>query len=304
MNLKCKQISLETTNKCSSDCIICPRSKYTSRRQEMDMGLFKKIIKESIDYNLDVIEICGYGEPFTDSLLFDRCEFIKKVLPKVKIYLTTTGFSMDVKKVIKYIDMIKISFYGINKKTYEKIHRGKLVFEKNLENILALINNRDKTPYIMMSYIYLPETSKNLSVWVNFWKNLSDELLVWTPHNWAGLKHYRNIEHGNQVSCGRPFYGPPHIHVDGTVSICSWDINKKLVIGNLNNSSIDEIYHSEEFKYIQHRHSIKKFKGLLCEKCCQTNKKYNGLIYSSKSRKSGALTSNKLDLRATDAKQF
>ena len=56
MELRNKQIIMETTNVCDAHCVICPREKFTQKLQAMDMDLFKKIIDDAAQYNLQSID--------------------------------------------------------------------------------------------------------------------------------------------------------------------------------------------------------------------------------------------------------
>ena len=74
MELRSKQITIETTNICTANCIVCPREKFTQKLQIMDFNLFKKIIDDAAQYSIECVDINGFGDPFTDKLLFKRLE--------------------------------------------------------------------------------------------------------------------------------------------------------------------------------------------------------------------------------------
>lgn len=293
-----KQITLETTNICNAKCIPCPRESYTFKKEIMDWNLFTKIINDASNYDIELIEATGFGDPLLDKLFFERCKYIKEKLPNTKIYITSTCNSMTdniIDKVIEYVDMLKISLYGTTKETYEKVHG--INYEKSIENINNLLKKRKSKPYIIGSYLMLEENKEEKDEWIKLWEDKFNELIIWMPHNWAGLKNYREIDSKAITSCGRPLSGPPYIHVDGTVSICCWDINKKLVIGNLKTQDFQQIYKSAKYGNILLRHTFEDFENILCGKCCQINNNPEVLVYSNKSRKVGEMTSNKEKLK-------
>ncbi len=303
--LKSDQIIVETSTICPAHCVICPREKYIHKKQIMDFDLFKKIIDDAAQYHVKSLSTCGFGEPFTDNLLFKRFKYAKEKIPGIETYVASNCFLMEPSmfdNIIKYVDILKISFYGATKETYEKIHRGSLVFEKSLNNVLSLlekINGLKKKPHTIGAFTTNGINQHEIRDWINFWEPKLDEVTVWKAHNWAGLKDYRKIDHKKQVSCGRPFNGPPFIHVDGTVSICCFDINGKLLIGDMKTQTLYDIFHSDAFKKLTEAHQKGQFKNYICYVCDQTNPDPSVLLYANnKVRKVGQLTSNLLELNA------
>ena len=304
MELKNKHISIETTNLCPAHCTICPREQLTQKLGIMDFDLFKKIIDDAAQYNIASLDTCGFGEPFTDNLLFERFQYIREKLPKAKIYVSSNCFLMtpDIyDKVIKYVDILKISIYGITKDVYEKSHRGSLKFEKVYSNILGFLEktkNLKKKPHTIGLLTVTDINKHEMNDWIKFWKPKLDEVYVWQPHNYGGAKNYRTIDHTKQESCGRPFYGPLYIHIDGLVSMCCFDFNAKLIIGDIKTQTIDEIFHSEAYRKLRKAHKTKNFKDYLCYNCCQTNYDPSVLLYATnKKRKAGRTNANLQDLK-------
>lgn len=304
MKLKSGQITIETTNLCPSHCIMCPRELYTQKLGIMDMDLFKKIIDDAAQSGAKTVDTCGYGDPFTDPLLFKRCQYVRERIPDAKIYASSNCFLLTPDKyddVIKYIDILKISFYGITKETFEKVHRGSIKFEKCLSNILGLLDKMkglDKKPYTIGLLTLVEENKHEIKDWINFWQPKLDEVYVWTSHNYGGAKNYRKVDKSKQKTCGRPAGGPPYVHVDGKVGMCCFDFNGELIIGDIKNQTLDEIFHSEPYLKIKKAHETGNFKGYLCEKCDQTNYDPSVLVYSTnKERAVGKMNSSLLDLR-------
>ena len=296
MRLRSGKVTIENTNICPGSCTICPRDKYTAKLGSMSFNLFAKIINNFAQQtNIDTIDMGGFGDPFADKLLFERCELIRQKLPHVKIFTSSTCFLMTPDKyddVCRYIDSLKISISGLTKTIYEQCHRGTLTMERTYANILGLLESTKK-PYTIGGLTLTNENKHEMQEWIDFWQPKLDEVYVWLPHNFGGLMNFRVIDKAKQISCGRPFNGPLYIHLDGIVSMCCLDINKQLVIGNINTQTIPEIFHSKEYRQIRKAHKLKNFSGLLCENCCQTNYNPDVLVYASnKERGVGKLNSN------------
>ena len=225
MEIKSKEIAIEFTNRCSARCEICPREKFTQKIRDMDFDLYKKIIDDVSQYDIRMLNTCGYGETFLDKLLFQRFEYARQKLPNAKIYVSSTCFHMDesiYEDVAKYVDILKISFYGMSRETYEASHGGNLKYQVSLRNVLGFlkyIEHRDKKTYTI-ALLTITDTNKNdVDRFIEFWSPLVDEVMVWKPHNFAGGRAYRKIDHSRQESCGRPCNSPLFVTADGRVSM-------------------------------------------------------------------------------------
>lgn len=298
-----KQITIETTNLCPAHCTICPREQFTQKPEIMDLELFKKIIDDAARHNITSISLTGFGEPFTDPNLFERCDYIKGKLPQAKIYVSSNCFLMTPEKydnVAKYIDTLKMSIYGLSKEAYEKCHRGVLKKEISYSNILGFlekIKGLEKKPYTIGLFVVTDENKEDMKEWIKYWEPKLNEVFVWLPHNFGDGREYRKIDTSKLVSCGRPFKEPLYVHADGKVSACCFDFNKKLLIGDMKTQTIEEILISETFEKLKKAHETKNFKGYLCENCDQINFNPDVLLYATnKERKVGKLTSNLEDL--------
>lgn len=296
-------ITIETTNLCSAHCGICPREKFEQKPGIMDFELFKKIIDDASRYNITTIDSCGFGDPFTDRLFFERCRYIKSKMPEAAIYASSNCFLMapgTYDDVIKYIDTLKMSIYGLTKETYEKSHGGNLKFETTYSNITGLLEKMKplgKKPYTIGLLTVTDINRHEMPDWIKFWEPKLDEVYVWLPHNYGGDKSYRKIDHKKQVSCGRPFNGPMYIQVDGTVGVCCFDVNKKIIVGDMKTQTIEEIINSKAYESVRKAHQDGKFKSYLCYNCDQTNPDPSVLLYATnKERRVGKLAPNLKDI--------
>lgn len=61
----------------------------------------------------------------------------------------------------------------------------------------------------------------------------------------------------------------------------SFDLYKKIVVGDLKNQSIKVVINSSVMKYIQDKQKRNDFQNLICSDCDQTNLDKNNLVYKS-----------------------
>lgn len=279
-----KEITIEVTNRCGAKCIMCPRELLTQKLDVMKNDLFFKLVEEANEIGIEVIDLCGYGDVFLDRDLFTKIKYAKKINPKFKVYISTTGNVMREKyfeEILENVDILKFSIYGNTKKTYEKVMGG-IKFQKSIRNILKFLNfDKDSKVYTMGNFILMPEVKHEMQRWINFWEPKLSEVYVWKPHNYTYGRNYRDISGRKQKTCGRPLEGPLNVAVDGKAHVCCFDFNKEIIVGDLNNQTIMQTLNNQEMKNIQKKHRDNDFKGTLCENCDQTVKDDSVLVYKS-----------------------
>jgi radical SAM protein with 4Fe4S-binding SPASM domain len=299
MDLTNKQIIVETTNICDAKCITCPREQFKEKPCTMDMNLFKKIVDDATQYGIESVDTCGFGEPLLDKHLFERFKYIRKKLPKAQIFCSTTGYHLEGDKwnnVLEYVDILKLSIYGVTKETYEAFHRGRLKYTDTMANIFGFLtyaNETGKRPHTIGLFLETELNAHEKDAWLKRWEPNLDEVMVWKPHNWVSGRHYRELDYTRQKSCGRPIKAPMYIHADGTVSPCCFDIHKGIPLGDMNTQTIEEVYRGEPYRRLREAHREGNFQDYICKGCDQTNHNPGVLLYhSNPNRMVGQLISN------------
>ncbi|MDO4161803.1 MAG: SPASM domain-containing protein [Pseudomonadota bacterium] len=218
-------VSVETINRCNSTCSFCPASKYQDKRPfcRMSEELFKKIIKELQEMNYHGwLNLYVNNEPFMDTRIEDWYKYAKENLPEAKMLLYTNGTLLTPKrfeKIIPYIDKMIINNYSES-----------LTLHKNIEDLSVLINN---TPQYRQ---------KDISIQIRYIK----EILT----NRAGEAPNKKYKDKNNEICIMPFTDFT-VYPDGTVGLCCCDAREKTNLGNLNKSTIKEIWESKRYQSIR-----------------------------------------------------
>lgn len=312
--LSTNHITIETINVCNANCVFCPRDKYNMKPETMKMELWEKIIDDLATHDYPdglKIDTQGFGEPFLDTKLFERLQYAREEIPDTRFFTSSncTKMSPDLfADIFEYIDTLRTSFYALTKETYNKTQNASgVMFERALYNILELLRYKKEysydKPWVIMQMERVEGCNDHeVDKWRQFWEPRADEIIIWKLHNFGGLRDYRPIDHDKQVSCGRPEYGPPYVHVDGIVSMCCWDINERLVIGDLKTQTLEEIFHDEPYKMILEKHKKKDFRGIYCYHCEQTLPTDDCLVYTNKDRKICTMTSDHLNFNTGEHK--
>ena len=303
--LPTREITIENTTYCGAKCLICPRERYQLPLKHMDLDFFKEIFEQAVELGITSLDTCGFGDPFMDPLFENKMAYVKSKYPNIKIYTSTTCHLLNeknVKMVCKYIDTLRISNYGFTKEVYEKVHRGSLEFErvsKNIDSLLSIPDNQ--RPYIIMTLTVISENEHQIEEWRNYWEPRVDEIMIWLPHNYGGGRDYVNLENVKKQNikpktCGRPFKGNYFVRANGEVSVCCFDYNHKLIIGDLKRNTLREILLGQAIQKIQRVHKEKAFEHCeyICKCCDQIYPREHALLYSNNlDRKAGVITSHR-----------
>ena len=301
MKLINKEIRIETVNSCNARCIMCPRENLTRPAAMMSNWDFITLISEARELGANFVSVFGYGEPLIDSTLDSKLQYCTNL--GIGTFITTNGSLLSPQAAISLLNAglskIRFSVHGIGE-TYNKVHRG-LDFGKTMDNIGNFLElNNTKYDHACYTYVtVMPQHGETIEEIRDFWETEVDELEIWKPHNWVYGQDYREITEKRKRTCGRPHSGPVQILADGKMIVCCYDFDGKMVVGDTNKQSIEEILKGDEFERIRKKHETGDLEGLPCEICDQLNEyKESPLLYSSvdKDRKIGLTSSTKFNL--------
>jgi wyosine [tRNA(Phe)-imidazoG37] synthetase (radical SAM superfamily) len=288
---KNNEMRIETTTKCNYNCVICPRDRFTRIKETMSLELFetlfKKIVLETRQYN--TLTFSGFGEPLLDPTLDDKIRFAKNY--NFDVLILSNGSLLTAKRFQELenlgVKSIRVSMYGITPETYARVHglANSAQFE-NIKTELTRIAEIKKTTGLILTYNVVEGVNdRDTEKWIEYWKDRADLIEVWRPHNWVNGREYRPVQEKKVKTCGRPWNTPLQVQVDGTVNMCCFDYNGSLLLGDLNNQTLTEIFDSDRFKKILHHHKTGEFTGshLICKNCDQRNAtKTHVMEYNSK----------------------
>lgn len=285
------ELRFEICTKCNYNCIICPRASF--RRQldvmttEQFKFLFDKITSETSQFN--TITFSGFGEPLLDNALEEKIRYVRG--KNFDVLILTNASLLTVERFKKLDELgvksIRVSFYGATTEGYANVHRpaNKDAFNRVRDNLVEISKMKKNTALIFTYNIIKGVNDGEVDEWIKFWEPKADLVEVWRPHNWVDGKECREVQAEKLNTCGRPWRGPLQIQIDGTVNMCCFDYNGKLLLGDLNKQNLSEIFSSEAFNKILHCHETGNFKGssLICENCDQRNTiKTDVMVYNSK----------------------
>ena len=276
---------IELTNICNANCIYCGYRFMRREKGVMEWELFKKLIDEFDVKGGGDINLTGIvGDPLIDSSIVEKINYAREKRNIRNIKFSTNGIliqKIGVKELLKSgVSSILINIGGMDKETYRDLF-GVDAFNEVYENIQKiLITNRligsvvDLTIVIKVislddvlknsNYLSLKKLARKCNAKVVF-DNIYD--------SWCGrisetdmvgnMKLKLNKEKKEPCSL---LFNKLSILWNGTVVPCCRDIDGEVIIGNVMEQSIDDIWRGDTLKNLREGFTQGTI-PLICEKC-------------------------------------
>ncbi len=279
-------VQVQTQSGCNANCAFCPNYKTVNKLSQgvMDMELFKKIVDECAEHRIKRISPYLMNEPLMDREIGEKIKYITKVkkeptYSKINSNATFLDEEMAQKLLDSGLDRISISFHGITKETYERSMKG-LNFGKNLGNVERFVELKKKggykKPRIRITMVHTNINDGELDKIRAFWKSRELKINVHALENRtsnAVEKNSLNLKSWNKLKRCMRLMEQSYILYNGDVLLCCVDWERSTVLGNLNNSSLEDIWNNESYMKIRRDYYNNRISGILCEKCFIQNEK-------------------------------
>ena len=274
-----RNFAIETVNTCNARCAMCTIQDWDRPTVRMSDALFQKIADElaanrAVIKNVSLYKDC---EPLIDKKLPQKIALLKKMrVPNVGISTNVSLLDEDRGAAILEagIDKVLLSIDSLKKDVYEKI-RVRLDFETVIQNALNFIRLRDRinpATSIRVRMIDMPENHGEWEEFRDFWQpklKTGDICDFRRYHNWGGqLSGYHGSDEiAHTIPC-IVHWSNFIIFADGRVPLCDVDFNNRYPTGNLNESSIRELWASA---IMQNRRNIHlagdRSENAMCKTC-------------------------------------
>jgi radical SAM protein with 4Fe4S-binding SPASM domain len=221
------EIEISESGTCNRKCSFCPRSApgFIDKKIFIDSKLHKKLCKELNQLNYKgTIRYSGFVEPLLDKKIYDLIKMVRDYLSNSNIELVTNGDPLNLERLQKLfrcgLNKILISAYD------------------NKENADALEDlckkaNLSKEQYIVRHRYYSED--KDFGI---------------TLSNRAGLMENAEFKIASlKEPLKKPCFIPSYtffLDYQGDVLMCPHDWGKKIILGNLNDKSLTDIWFSDK----------------------------------------------------------
>ena len=248
-------VQIESTNICNAKCVFCPRDEMHRRQGVMSFDLFKKIVDECAELGITHVRVHNYGEPFIDRRLVEKVRYAKgRGIQEVGMISNGSLITEEVARgmIEAGLDAINISVDAGGREVFESTRIG-LKYDKVIDNIERLVRLRAelgrRRPKLILSFVR-QNNSADEQAFIEHWKAIADKIHITDLHNWAGTL---NRESDVNYPCYRPWLTFTVLW-DGRVSLCCADFDGRTVLGDLNSSTIQEVWNAEPYRNVRRMH--------------------------------------------------
>ena len=266
--------SLESSSVCNFNCVFCAYQHTTKKmRQIMSLKDFKLSVNEIIKNGGKNIALTPLtGDIFSDRTgIKNKINFLEKHQDLTSYTFTTNASLLDEEKIdflkkTKKLNNLKISIYGHDQDSFEKITQTKL-YKKMFNNLLHIKKNIDDLNFRMefgiRSYMdfnlsksntdlinLIRSIQKMKNVFVNFHRHYTNWGGYVTEEDLKGLPIILKDDKKGYKSgpCARLFNYMILSNCDVILCACR-DAMREMVVGNLKENSLSEIISPKNPKY-------------------------------------------------------
>ncbi|MEX2662974.1 MAG: radical SAM/SPASM domain-containing protein [Vicinamibacterales bacterium] len=248
-------VQIESTNICNAKCVFCPRDEMHRRQGIMSLDLFRKIVDECVELGITHVRVHNYGEPFVDRKLVEKVRYAKeKGVAEVGMISNGSLITEEVARgmIEAGLDAINISVDASGKDVFESTRIG-LKYDKVIANIERLVRLREeygkRRPKLILSFVR-QNNSADEQAFIEHWRRIADKIHITDLHNWGGTLHQ---ESDVNYPCYRPWLTFTVLW-DGRVSLCCADFDGHTILGDMNSSSIKDIWNNDLYRSVRREH--------------------------------------------------
>lgn len=285
---------VDPSSACNLRCNFCPcgmahSDLWTDEKRNsigiMDFDIFKKIVDDCSGFpdKIKVLRLYKEGEPLANPHFADMVAYAKKSGHFIGIDTTTNGTLLNPQLNRKIIDAgltrIHISVEGLCEEDYEKICGTKIDFGSFRENIRDLYEHKGDCHIFIKTIVEncsAKEESEKKKRFYELFGDICDEIsFEHIAPCWPGFdKELYSSEvgiYGNKIQecvvCPRLFYILT-INSDGMATRCIVDWNRKMLIGDVREKSVVELWNIMDEYRIEHLKGNRR-KMVGCDECLE-----------------------------------
>lgn len=263
-------------------------------KDTMALDLYWRVVDEYIDLGGEVVSLTPIvGDPLIDRHLFDRLDYLASRSEIRRYYFYTNAILLKPAAISRLLEhdrrlRVYVSIGGFDRETYRAIMGvdAFTVVRSHLEELAAARRASSSDVRITLT-VRCPVSACRGPFWeaCSAWhrEGLLDIEAVTRFDSWAG-----KVAAGDLRAAGLVAELPPHkrgacellfakpvVLADGRVNACACrDVEAELVIGDLNQTSLAEVWSGEALADLVERHERGDYPDV-CKRCTWYNSIYN-----------------------------
>ncbi len=266
-------MELEVTNHCNLSCPACHCAQYThgkDGKKFMSLELLDRIL-EQVNGRLPAA-LVGAG---CECLLHPQIEEILKRMHKTGIMdlmIHTNGLLLNERLTRLLVDLplsrINISVDATTAETYKRVRGGNLeLLEKNIHRLLDYRKAvGSPLPYVRLTFVKQPANRHEVNNFLGKWQHKVDRIDIQELFELKGNDTQTDLRDEDILhTCASP-NRMLYVDYDGNVFPCCSFYYRFLNMGNIHQSTLDEIWKSDKMSTLRDTLTNKKY-FQACKKC-------------------------------------
>jgi len=272
-----KVIQIETSSYCNLVCLGCPQKDLTRKKGFMKPELFRKIVDELANYEVRVW-LHYMGEPLMHPEIFELVDYAAKKLPYCG--MSTNGILLNRSMIEKVLDSglfrFEISLDSLDANLLNQLRpggNGELTIDNAHEYFRIKYERGQKHPITSINYRRLKENMHETDQFTEYWKNILQEpdfVLSFPYEKWGGHEsdEHATYEVPSERKACLKLWNKVNILSDGSLVTCDAMFDGQVVMGDLNNTSIKEVWTSPAYYERRQKHIEGRYNELeICDVC-------------------------------------
>ena len=283
--------NIELTNRCPMRCVMCPRTHHMTRSQGyMDFEVFTRVIDELAEVNPQRARSAGvYLHHFGESLMHPEfARFIKYANDRGVVTRISINPLMLKERLTKQLldanpTHLLFSLDGHDDESFYRIRGVKNAYTLSKERLLAFLEQKrhsNCTSNTALLMIDFAENRESIEAMKEFWGSVEGlgGCNIKTFTTWDGsapeINDYSAVVVDNvqaranhkMPTCTLPWRRFT-VTWDGDVVPCCYDFDKKIVLGNLSEQSLLEIWNGPRMQELRREFLSNNVENSLCRDC-------------------------------------
>lgn len=278
-----RKIQVQTFTRCNAACAMCPYPDVAGASDfphtRMEETLFRSLLEQLEGQPVERFSPFLMNEPLLDKRLESWLHLTRRSLPTTTLGLFTNGSPLTARRAQGLadagLDELCVSVHGFDKATYESVMVG-LSYDgvmSQLREVVTLFERGALGPLRLQIVTGDVPTLTNGAAMAPEWlaphvllKGFSNERAVSEVESTAGLP-CASVSAAPRPLCQRPFM-KLYVLADGDCVMCNCDWRRRVILGNLNKNSLQEIWRGDAYRALRLRHLQMSFEpGHPCYGC-------------------------------------
>jgi len=238
-------VDMELTNRCSTDCLMCPREAITRPKGLMSECVFRAVVEKLIDEG-SLITFSGMGDPLSHPNVFEWICDIRKKGVDVGIVINPASLNKEISQKLVGSDpnSITLSFPSLRKSVFEKLC-PKVSYDDAFKQTLELIDLAGGNVGLRVAGIITGINTGEQEEYVSFWKERGVGSGMTVCHGRGGNLSVPGVYELQSFGLESEVCGLFQFHTfvtwEGEVLACCHDLAGATRIGSLANDDVSII---------------------------------------------------------------